>query len=187
MPTIPKGATLPEYFTGVELDRTRFRSGGADPVTLSPDLIEAAYHFAARGNPRAFICRSLGVSRRTWYKWLSAGQAEVEALDRWFEDGEDGPQPRVTLRAALFSRVEQGEGESVDRILVNVLAEGTPRDQLRLLEIRHARHFNANPSQVVDDETGEAEKADGVTVFDALLGKLEALRSNMGEGEGGDA
>lgn len=190
MPDLPDGSVdsdwLESIFGRVDVKLTRYRTHGSGAVTLTQQLCEQAQTLGAEGMHRHRMGPELGIPRATFYYWLQKGREETDALEAWIQGGSKGDQPEVTLVSALLDAVERGESNCCRYIGRRMLSAEQPRDVLAFAERRFPKQFSPKTAGILDDETGETHReSNGASVFEALMGKLAALGSNLGGDDGG--
>ena len=131
---------------------------------LDHELIHDLCEIVSRGNFRLTACQRVGLSYRTFKKWLQKGKAEILAAA-------DNPDAEPSLYMQLVLALEACEA-SMQQSLVQDVANGDLKAKMWFLTHRWNKQFNRNTNTVIDDDAAEEVRIDPAIVLADRLKEL---------------
>jgi len=132
----------------------------SDLRLTEPMLFEIA-EIVGRGNFRHVAAGLVGVTPNTLHTWVRRGKAHLA-------DYHSGKKKDMTVQARLVVELERAEAEVHDKLIVDIVENGSPEMKMKYLKARYNKLYNNNPN-AIDDATGEETR---VSVADMLMDKL---------------
>ena len=141
-------------------------------LTLTMKMVNDMCKILEKGNFRVVAAQQFGVTRHVLNKWISIGTKQLKEYD----DG-DRPWADVDTRGILVQKMGIAESDFEQRVVQDILRDGSPEVKLRFLQLTKNRRYNMNPNAIEDPETAEVTRIDPKELLRermaTLLDKLE--------------
>lgn len=135
-----------------------------EDLELTEAILFELAEIVAKGNFRHVAAGQLGITPNTLHGWVRRGKT-------YLEDYNKGKLSELTLQARLVVELEKAEADCHGKLVVDILASGSPELKLKFLRLRYNKLYNNNPN-AVDDVTGEDVQR---SAADLLIEKLSTF------------